>query len=427
LGYIIYERIKPMSEKGSIFVVDDNDSNIDVLVEALGNDYDISVALDGESALEDIESHPPSLILLDIMMPGIDGLEVCRRIKNSETLGNIPIIFLSGKDDLKSKTLGFELGAVDYITKPFQLSELKARVKTHIELKHYRDHIESLVKERTAELVKANANLEELLKNERQLTLKAQESAKAKSNFINVVSHELRTPLNAIIGMNDLILSSELDPENKEYAIIVKDSSNKLLGIINDILDFSEIEAGKMTLAVETFRLDAIVKEVSQWVAEKNGTLLIDIDPEIPNDYIGDAMRLKRIISNLIDNAIKFSNDNLEILLKIRHQLKSIEKIFLFFEIQDKGIGICCEDIEKLFKEPFTQVEDSYTRCYGGLGLGLSICKSLVTMMGGDIHVKSEPNKGSIFSFSTCFQYIYDNKTPFEIPENITNTFSGQD
>jgi len=416
-----------MSEKSSIFVVDDNDSNIDVLVEALGNDYDISVALDGESALEDIESHPPSLILLDIMMPGIDGLEVCRRIKNSETLGNIPIIFLSGKDDLKSKTLGFELGAVDYITKPFQLSELKARVKTHIELKRYRDHIESLVKERTVELVKANANLEELLKNERQLTLKAQESAKAKSNFINVVSHELRTPLNAIIGMNDLILSSDIDPENKEYAIIVKDSSNKLLGIINDILDFSEIEAGKMTLVSDTFRLDAIVKEVSKWVSEKNGTLLIDIDPEIPNFYIGDAMRLKRIISNLIDNAIKFSNDNLEVCLKIRHQLKSIEKIYLFFEIHDKGIGICCEDIEKLFKEPFTQVEDSYTRCYGGLGLGLSICQSLVAMMGGKITVKSEPDKGSIFSFSACFQYVYEKKVPFEFPEGISNTYSCQD
>jgi len=415
-----------MSEKSSIFVVDDNDSNIDVLVEALGNDYDISVALDGESALEDIESHPPSLILLDIMMPGIDGLEVCRRIKNSPTMGSIPIIFLSGKDDLKSKTLGFELGAVDYITKPFQLTELKARVKTHIELKRYRDHIESLVKERTAELVKANANLQELLKNERQLALKAQESAKAKSNFINVVSHELRTPLNAIIGMNDLVLTSELDPESKEYALIVKDSSNKLLGIINDILDFSEIETGKMILATDTFKLDKIVHEVAQWVSEKNGTLVLDINPEIPNVYIGDAMRLKRIISNLIDNAIKFSNDQLEVVLKVRHQLKSIEKIFIYFDIQDKGIGIDCEDVEKLFKEPFTQVEDSYTRSYGGLGLGLSICKSLVSMMGGDIQVTSEPDTGSTFSFSACFKYVYD-KTPFEFPQDIENIFSDQD
>ena len=415
-----------MSEKSSIFVVDDNDSNIDVLVEALGNDYDISVALDGESALEDIESHPPSLILLDIMMPGIDGLEVCRRIKSSPDLNNIPIIFLSGKDDLKSKTLGFELGAVDYITKPFQLSELKARVKTHIELKRYRDHIESLVRERTADVVKANANLQELLKNERQLNLKAQESAKAKSNFINVVSHELRTPLNAIIGMNDLILSSELDPENKEYALIVKDSSNKLLGIINDILDFSEIDTGKMTLATDTFRLDAIIKEVAQWVSEKNGSLIIDIDPEVANVYIGDAMRLKRIISNLIDNAIKFTNEKLEVTLKVRHQLKSIEKVYLFFDIQDSGIGISVDDIEKLFKEPFTQVEDSYTRSYGGLGLGLSICKSLVTMMGGEINVTSEPGKGSTFSFSACFKYVYD-KVPFEFPEGITNIYSGQD
>jgi signal transduction histidine kinase len=411
-----------MSEKSSIFVVDDNDSNIDVLVEALGNDYDISVALDGESALEDIESHPPSLILLDIMMPGIDGLEVCRRIKNSPTLGNIPIIFLSGKDDLKSKTLGFELGAVDYITKPFQLSELKARVKTHIELKRYRDHIEALVKERTTELVKANANLQELLKNERQLALKAKESAKAKSNFINVVSHELRTPLNAIIGMNDLIISSEIEPEIEEYATIVKDSSSKLLGIINDILDFSEIDTGKMTLATDTFRLDAIVQEVAQWIDEKKGTLIVDINPEILNVFVGDAMRLKRIISNLIDNAIKFSNENIKIILKVTHQLKSIDRTYLYFDITDVGIGLCCEDIEKLFKEPFTQVEDSYTRSYGGLGLGLSICKSLVTMMGGKISVKSEPDKGSTFSFSACFQYVYE-KIPFEFPQGVKNIY----
>jgi signal transduction histidine kinase len=412
-----------MSEKSSIFVVDDNDSNIDVLVEALGNDYDISVAIDGESALEDIESHPPSLILLDIMMPGIDGLEVCRRIKSSPTLNDIPIIFLSGKDDLKSKTLGFELGAVDYITKPFQLSELKARVKTHIELKRYRDHIEALVKERTSELVQANANLQELLKNERQLAIKAKESAKAKSNFINVVSHELRTPLNAIIGMNDLILSSKLEQDIEEYANIVKDSSDKLLGIINDILDFSEIDTGKMTLATDMFRLDAIVQEVAEWIAEKNGTLIVDIDPKILNVFVGDAMRLKRILSNLIDNAIKFSNDKIEIFLKVAYQLKSIDNTYLYFDITDTGIGMCCEDIEKLFKEPFTQVEDSYTRRYGGLGLGLSICKSLVTMMGGEISVKSEPDKGTTFSFSACFKYVYE-KIPFEFPQGVKNIYN---
>ncbi|ETR74493.1 MAG: Sensor protein [Candidatus Magnetoglobus multicellularis str. Araruama] len=408
------------TQKNSIFVVDDNDSNIDVLVEALGDEFDIGVALDGETALEDIKFHPPSLILLDIMMPGIDGLEVCRRIKSNKALCDIPIIFLTGKDDLKSKTLGFELGAVDYITKPFQLSELKARVRTHVELKQYRDHIESLVKERTAELEKANANLQELLKNERQLTQKAQASTKAKSNFINIVSHELRTPLNAIIGMNDIIAAADIDPELKEYAGIIKKSSGQLLGIINDILEFSEIETGKITLSSEEFRLDKIIKDVSRIIAQKSGTLLLDIPPDIPNVLIGDEQRLKRIITNLIDNAIKFSKDQLEVTISISHQFKSIGKTQLTIIIKDRGIGICCEDMEKLFKEPFTQVEDAYTRCYGGLGLGLSICKSLVSMMDGNIQVESEPDQGTSFTFTACLKMVYDN-IPFEYPEGVTN------
>jgi Response regulator containing a CheY-like receiver domain and an HD-GYP domain len=156
----------------TLLVVDDRPDNLNILISYLEKyRFRIQVAKSGEEAIQRLEKmnqrpdrRLPDLIIMDIMMPGIDGLEVCRRIKTSKTLGNIPIIFLSGKDDLKSKTLGFELGAVDYITKPFQLSELKARVKTHIELKRYQDHIESLVVERTAELVKANANLQELTK-----------------------------------------------------------------------------------------------------------------------------------------------------------------------------------------------------------------------------------------------------------------------
>jgi len=413
-------------KKDEIFVVDDNDTNIDVLVEALGDSYEISVALDGETALEDIESHPPSLILLDIMMPGIDGLEVCRRIKANEKISSIPIIFLSGKDDLRSKTLGFDLGAVDYITKPFQISELKARVKTHIELKRYRDQMEALVKERTAELEKANANLQELLKNERQLALDAQVATKAKSNFINVVSHELRTPLNAIIGMNDLVMMSELSDDQKEFAKNVKESSMKLLGIINEILDFSEIDTGKMTLSSDSFRLDSIIGDFAKIVADKNGVFRIDISPNIPNSLIGDPVRLKQVISNLIDNAIKFSKDDVDITLGISYRLKSIEIIEFSFKVSDKGIGMNCADAEKIFKEPFTQVEDAYTRSYGGLGLGLSICKSLVGMMKGELCVESEPEQGSTFTFSACFKR-QDDQIPFEFPPDVENLYQMDD
>ena len=406
----------------NILVVDDNETNLDILIEVLGKDYDVSVALDGESALEYIESNPPSLILLDIMMPGIDGYEVCRRVKNNKKLSNIPIIFLTGMDDIRSKTHGFELGAVDYITKPFQLPELRARVKTHVELKKYRDHIESLVKKRTAELENANANLQELLKNERQLALDAKVSGQAKSDFINIVSHELRTPLNAIIGMNDLILMSELDSQQKEFAQIVKENSGNLLKIIDDILDFSEIDTGKMCLESVDFRLDVIVKDIAEQCKSKEVNFKIDIKPDLPNALIGDGLRLKQVLSNLIDNAIKFSKEKIEITLAI-DSLSTFSyppQKKLSFCVKDNGIGMTQEDITKVFKEPFTQVETSYSRSYGGLGLGLSICKSLIEMMDGKITLDSEPGKGTSFKFSACFKVQF-NDIPFEFPSGVEN------
>jgi len=411
------------SQLSTILVVDDNDSNIDILLEALGEDYEISVALDGETALEDIETNPPSLVLLDVMMPGINGHEVCRRMKSNEKLSRIPVIFLTGMNDHESIAFGFELGAVDYITKPFQISELKARVKTHLELKHYRDHMESLVKKRTAELEKANANLEELLKNERQLTLESKAASVAKSDFINIVSHELRTPLNAIIGMNDLLLTTALHDDQKEYATIVRNSSSNLLTIINDILDFSEIDTGKMNLEVVDFRLDDIIKDIVKMVIQKRRKFSIDIPKNTPCLLIGDPLRLKRVLNNLIDNAIKYSKQETEIILGVKTTYNEWNpfQIEASFWVEDHGIGLSKEDIDKLFKEPFTQLEPSYSRVYGGLGLGLSICKSLVSMMGGELTVKSEPGKGSTFSFSAILKKQLKKPVPFQFPDNIHN------
>jgi signal transduction histidine kinase len=412
------------SQSSTILIVDDNDSNIDILLEALGEDYDISVALDGETALEDIESNPPNLILLDIMMPGMNGHEVCKRLKSNERFSNIPIIFLTGMNDHESVAHGFELGAVDYITKPFQISELKARVKTHLELKQYRDHMESLVQERTADLKDANANLKELLKNERELTLKSRAAGKAKSDFMNIVSHELRTPLNAILGMNDLLLlSTDLDSQQKEYATIIKKSSGNLLSIINDILDFSEIDTGKLSLEKVDFRMDDIIKEIASLAIQKNAIFMIDIPNDIPNLLVGDPLRLTRVLSNLIDNAIKFSIDQPEIILglKASHNEWKPFEITTSFYIKDKGIGLSKKDIDKLFKEPFTQLECSYSRNYGGLGLGLSICKSLVEMMDGQFTVESEQGKGSTFSFTAVLKKQSITNVPFEFPPDIKN------
>ncbi len=410
-----------MKEKRRILVVDDERFNIKVLVDALKSDYKTSIAINGKEALERARSDaPPDLILLDIMMPEMNGYEVCENLKADENTRGIPIIFVTAMSDIGYETKGLSMGAIDYITKPINPDIVKVRVKHHIDREQYRINLEKLVKERTANLEKSLENQKILIENEKELKRRAEDASQAKSFFLNNVSHELRTPLSAIMLNNKFLLDMGLEPEPLDFAKKVQKKASALMKIIDDVLDFSSIDTGSLSLEHSDFFLTDVIKEAAESAMGKGGEISLDIPKDIPNALVGDRKRLQRILDNLIDNGLKFNSEQKLLAIGAKIFYDTTNKVTLEFYVRDNGIGITQKDIVKLFDEPFTQGDPSTTRSYEGLGLGLSICKRLVSMMEGEIHVESRPDEGSTFIFTVVFER-QGREVPFEFPGGATS------
>ncbi|MBF0357216.1 MAG: response regulator [Magnetococcales bacterium] len=381
---------QPNLEKNqdSVLIVDDQRSNIDLLKNIL-TEFNLFVALDGRKALEVAGfSVPIDLILLDIMMPEMNGYEVCRQLKNNQYTKEISVIFVTAKKETSDESEGFAVGGVDYITKPFSSEIIKHRVASCLELKRYRNQLEQMVESKTIELAAATKKAEERKE-------AAESGNRAKSDFLSRMSHEIRTPLNAILGMGELVLETDLDEEQCKYIQVSQRAGQSLHALVNDILDLSKIEAGQMLLEISKFDIISVLNDVyhiQKINSENKGIkLLLDIDQKSSINLEGDPNRIKQILLNLVNNAIKFTEEG-----EVTISFEQREEHMFCFIVSDTGIGMQAEHIERIF-QPFIQCDSSTTRKFGGTGLGLAICHHLVAAMNGKLEVFSEPGKGSTF------------------------------
>ena len=274
----------------------------------------------------------------------------------------------------------------------------------------------------------------------RQAKTTAEAATRAKSEFLANMSHEIRTPMNAAIGMLYLLQQTPLADKQKNYLSKAQSAANSLLRVINDILDFSKIEAGKLDLETEPFRLVTVLKNLADMatatIKEKPVELLVSAGPDVPGHLIGDPLRLGQILLNLTNNAVKFTEEG-KVIVSVETVARREEEVELRFYVQDTGIGMTREQQARLFTA-FTQADTSTTRRYGGTGLGLTIARQLVEMMGGTLSVSSEAGKGSVFSFTCRFGFCSgedtafsptdperDNLAAFAAPPPLTESFAG--
>ncbi|HTD06109.1 response regulator [Undibacterium sp.] len=448
-----------------ILAVDDSLTYLDELGSTLrGEGYDVILARSGEEALEMVAVQAIDCILLDRLMPGLGGTETCRRIKASAPLSDIPIIMLTATEDQDSMIEGLSSGADDYVLKSNEVEVLKARVRVQLrrkqsedqnrrirkellskeleaadaraskELADSRAELLAILEQKNNDLAKANG---ELVGHQRQIAEKNRQlelASHLKSEFLANMSHELRTPLNAIIGFSELLkdgLQGTLNEPQRASATEIYHGGTHLLSLINDVLDLSKVEAGQMTLDLESINIASMLQSSLSIVKEKAHHRSIQLKLSVAEEFtkehaiqvFADIRKLKQIVYNLLSNAVKFTAERGHILIRAR--VVPLEQVsadfaahletaaemqvrllplpeneyldFLEISVTDNGKGIASEDLQELF-QPFVQLESPLTKKHEGTGLGLALIKRLAELHGGTVAVASAVGRGSCFA-----------------------------
>ncbi len=377
----------------TVLIVDDLPENIEILGTVLRkNKYKVAVAMNGEEALAISRKIIPGLILLDISMPGMDGLAVCRALKENPLTAGIPVIFVTAKAEGEDVVKGFAAGAVDYITKPFRSPELLMRVKTHItirrlqsELIYANETLEKKVEERTKELKEAKE--------------KAELADRLKSEFLSQISHEIRTPLNAVISSSSLIVSEMLeasDEDIKPLFLNLRAGSRRIIRTVDLILNMAQVHTNSYFLVNEKIDLNEVLSTLAgkygELASEKN--LAFKVVPGSTPAYIyGDHYSVSEIFEQLLDNAVNFTHMG-----SIQFSL-SEEEERVIVSVEDTGVGISDEYLPKLYAY-FSQEEGGYSRRFEGNGLGLALAKKYCEFNKAYIKVESRKNEGTRFTVS---------------------------
>lgn len=361
-----------------ILIVDDIAKNLQLLGKILDNrGYRVLAATDGDQAIKAAKKHLPDLILLDIMMPGLSGYDVCRELKADEELSEIPVIFLTARSDEEDVIKGFDLGGSDYVTKPFNSGELLARIQTHLSLKKARDQI-----------IRQQEKL-------RQIT-------NTKDKLYSIIAHDLKGALAGISGMADIV-DEELEAETvndeiKNYINLIYNSSTSANLILENLLSWTKMQGGELEMNPEKFSLleeIEVIIHLYQTLANKKG-IEISVQSEGETDTIfADKQMISTVIRNLISNAIKFSNEGDRITIQVE---ESDTGNGVKLSVKDQGIGMP-EEIQQNIFNPDERPKRKGTDNEGGTGLGLVMCKEFIEAHNGELFVKSEVDEGSEFTF----------------------------
>jgi len=355
-------------EASTIMLVDDTPTNLSVLIDYLSDfGFEILIAVDGEGALTAAEAGQPDLILLDIMMPGMDGYETCRRLKQDPATKDIPVIFISALSDSMDKVKGFSSGGVDYITKPFQQDEVLARITTHLTIQRQKKELEAL--------------------------------NTTKDKFFSIISHDMRGIFTPILGSTDLIcrmVEKYEDPRLSKFSNNLSISVKNALKLFENLLEWSRLQQGHMAFEPKEFSIKDLTSQVIDLFREHQQSKKIQIINEIQEDNIisADKNMLQTIMRNLISNGLKFTNAGGTIKIHTATKDKYLE-----ISVTDSGIGMPPDRVKDLFTLKQTK-SNRGTDGERGTGLGLVLCKDFVKRHGGKITVNSTVGQGTTFVFT---------------------------